>query len=81
MLSDGKLSLSTWSIPDEEVKDFVRLRSGKGVGGTEPSIPDVASADVGVDWFEKQVKSRLFNKLATRCIYKGNDKRKGSEIV
>lgn len=49
------------------------MRPGAGVGGTEPGIPEVASAEVAVVGFVKQVKRRPSNRLAIRCIYKGNN--------
>lgn len=67
-LSDGAISLalSTWSRPDDEVSDTVRLRSGAG-------IPEVVSAEVEAVGIEKQVERRPSNRLATSCSYKDNN--------
>ena len=53
--------------------DTVRLRSGAGVGGTEPGIPEVVSAEVEDVGIVKQVERRLSNRLATSCNYNGNN--------
>ena len=71
-LSDGTLSVSNWSRPDDEVRDTVRLRTGPGVVGTKFGIPEVTSVELGVDGFEKQVRRRPSKRLATRCICKHN---------
>ena len=64
------LSVSTWSKADDEVMDTVRLRSGPGVGGTEPGTPEVASAEVEDVGIVKQVDRRPSTRLATSCICK-----------
>lgn len=68
-LSDGATSLSTWSKPDDEVIDTVRLRSGPGVAGSGPTVPEVVSAEVEEVGIVKQVDRRPSNKFATSFIY------------
>lgn len=64
-------SLSTWSKPDDEVTETVRLRTGAGFAGTEAVTPElVVSAEVEEVGIVKQVDRRPSNKLATSCIYK-----------
>lgn len=54
-------------MPDDDATESVRLRPGVGVGGTEPNIPEVVSAEVEAVGFDKQDKSRFSSRLATRC--------------
>ena len=64
--------MSTWSIPGDDVRDTVLLRPGVGVGGTEPGMPEVVSAEVVVVGLKKQVNRRLSKRLATSFICKRN---------
>ena len=55
-------------MPDDDVRDTVLLRPGVGVGGTEPGMPEVVSAEVVVVGLKKQVNRRFSRRLWERHL-------------